>query len=90
MNIFIYFSSDAHVTLETRRVSVIRWTVALLSVFIGFLLIVLGIALFSDNSLALGLMAAFGSAILVLALVALYFFHKTHNNNVLKRKVENA
>ena len=79
---------DCFLTLDTRSVSVIQWSVAIASVFIGFTLAVVGFGMYLPekklSTTAFIFLITFGFVMLLLSSGAVVFFHRKHGNRTLK------
>ena len=80
---------DCFLTLDTRSVNVVQWSVALASIFVGFTFVVVGFGMYlPDKKLsttAFIFLITFGFVMLLLSSGAVVFFHRKHSNRTLKR-----
>ena len=81
---------DCFLTLDTRSVNVVQWSVALASIFVGFTFVVVGFGMYLPDDKKLSTTAfifliTFGFVMLLLSSGAVVFFHRKHSNRTLKR-----
>ena len=76
-------------TLDTRSVNVVQWSIAIASVFLGFVFVVVAFGMYlPDKSLsttAFIFLVTFGFVMLILSSGAVVYFHRKHSNRTLRR-----
>ena len=81
---------DCFLTLDTRSVNVVQWSVAIASIFVGFTFVVVGFGMYLPDDKKLSTTAfifliTFGFVMLLLSSGAVVFFHRKHSDRTLKR-----